>query len=166
MPIDKSNYPKNWDRISLRIRKERARDRCECTGQCDLHKDRCEAVNTHPHPITESTVVLTVAHLDQNTWNNRDDNLLAMCQRCHLVYDRRYYKKQRLAWVKTLDDTDLDVLFAALENYSVDVIGKYFNSKAKSIWGKNYIDSLDEITTLLQAEWDVRHQPPLDMLDE
>ena len=32
-------------------------------------------------------IVLTVAHLDHDTTHNADDNLAALCQRCHLRYD-------------------------------------------------------------------------------
>jgi hypothetical protein len=39
------------------------------------------------HPITDSIVVLTVAHLDHTPENCADDNLKAMCQRCHNRYD-------------------------------------------------------------------------------
>ncbi len=31
--------------------------------------------------------ILTVAHLDQDPTNNDDDNLRALCQRCHLTHD-------------------------------------------------------------------------------
>lgn len=71
-------YPDNWEDISLRIRKERANDKCEW----------CGAVNAEPHPVTGSRVILTVAHLDQNRSNNDDSNLAALCQKCHLGHDR------------------------------------------------------------------------------
>jgi hypothetical protein len=83
-----------------------------------------------------------------------------MCQRCHLTYDRHYYGKQRLAWIKTLSDTDLDVLVAAVTAYNIDVVGKYLGARARGIWGEDYIDALDEIHVLLQDEWDIRHDPP------
>jgi hypothetical protein len=35
-----------------------------------------------------TTIVLTVAHLDQDKGNNRFSNLAALCQRCHLNHDR------------------------------------------------------------------------------
>lgn len=34
---------------------------------------------------------LTVAHLDQDPRNCDDDNLVALCQRCHLGYDAEEY---------------------------------------------------------------------------
>lgn len=32
-------------------------------------------------------IVLTVAHIDHDSRNNADDNLAALCQRCHLRHD-------------------------------------------------------------------------------
>src|SRR5512137_1775768 len=82
MPFIKSRYPPNWPEISRRIR-ERAGGKCEF----------CEAENYKPHPVTGSKVVLTVAHLDHNEQNCADDNLKALCQRCHLTYDARHHAK-------------------------------------------------------------------------
>lgn len=109
MPIRAENrkrYPKNWKDISHRIRFERARGRCECTGECGIdHAEeldpmgfgrpihRCTAKHHEKHPITCSKVVLTVAHLDHIPENCADDNLKAMCQRCHLRYDADHHKK-------------------------------------------------------------------------
>jgi hypothetical protein len=39
--------------------------------------------------------VLTVAHLDHDTRNNGDDNLAALCQRCHLNHDRAQHVATR-----------------------------------------------------------------------
>ena len=91
MPIresEKARYPKDWPAISKRIR-ERENQRCKW----------CEAQNGEPHPITGSKVVLTVAHLDHTPENCADDNLAALCQRCHNRYDlpmRREGRKARL----------------------------------------------------------------------
>ena len=81
-PENKARYPKDWKDISLRIRK-RAKNRCEQT----IDGKRCMARNGKAHPITGSKVVLTVAHLDHQPENCGDDNLKAMCQRCHNRYD-------------------------------------------------------------------------------
>ena len=97
MPMDKARYPANWKEISLKIRK-RARGRCECRGECGLHSKRCTARNYQPHPITQTRVVFTVAHIgatypdgrkgDKHDKHDvRDENLRAMCQRCHLIFD-------------------------------------------------------------------------------
>lgn len=88
MPIKPENrrrYPADWKRISQRIRFERAR------GQCEW----CGAVHGKPNPRTGSVVVLTVAHLDHQPENNAEDNLAALCQKCHLDYDRQYHLQQR-----------------------------------------------------------------------
>ena len=94
MPIRAENrhrYPDNWAAISRRIRFERAKGRCECTGECGRHKDiRCEAQHLCFHPETFSQVILTVAHLDQQPENCDDSNLKAMCQRCHNRLDGPY----------------------------------------------------------------------------
>lgn len=88
-PENRSRYPKDWKAISARIRFERAEGRCECTGECGAveHDGRCDALHATRHPITDSIVVLTVAHLDHTPENCADDNLKAMCQRCHNRYD-------------------------------------------------------------------------------
>jgi hypothetical protein len=88
MPFIKERYPANWKEISLRIR-ERDGWRCKFCGVS------ADSIN----PITGSLVVLTVAHLgipypDGRPGNKhdkmdvRDENLAALCQRCHLNYDR------------------------------------------------------------------------------
>jgi hypothetical protein len=38
-----------------------------------------------------TVIVLTIAHLDHDTTNNADSNLLALCQRCHLSYDAKHH---------------------------------------------------------------------------
>lgn len=40
-------------------------------------------------------IVLTIAHLDHDIKNNADNNLKALCQRCHLRYDRDQHKRSR-----------------------------------------------------------------------
>lgn len=103
MPVDMSRYPPEWESISLRIR-ARSGGRCECTGECGTHEGhakktrRCNARNYKPHPLTGSKVIFTVAHLGvenidgtpgdkHNKLDCRDENLKAMCQRCHLLFD-------------------------------------------------------------------------------
>ena len=96
MPIDYIRYPANWHEISLEIRTVRASGRCEW----------CGAENHKPHPVTGSKVVLTVAHLGvpraDGTPGDKDDkhdvrpeNLAALCQLCHLNYDRHDHIQNR-----------------------------------------------------------------------
>lgn len=93
MPMDLSRYPANWREISAAIRFERAGGQCECTGECGAHSQRCQARHGEPHPLTGTTVILTTAHLGADTGDKHDtmdvrpENLKAMCQRCHLLFD-------------------------------------------------------------------------------
>ena len=102
-PENRGRYPVEWPTISLRIRKERAQDRCECDGRCGRpahHLDldgRCMNRNGTRAVGTGSIVVLTVAHLDHTPENCADDNLAAMCQGCHLHYDREHHAQTRAA---------------------------------------------------------------------
>ena len=87
MPIDYSTYPKDWHLRSRFVRFYRARNKCEW----------CGADNGIPHPITGSKVVLTVAHVFDMTHSNASLlNLAALCQRCHLNYDRQHHREN--AW--------------------------------------------------------------------
>ena len=81
-PERKKLYPKNWKKISKLIR-ERA------GGLCEL----CLAQNGKPHPITDSRVVLTVHHINNDPTDNRPINLIALCQRCHLRLDMPFKRK-------------------------------------------------------------------------
>jgi len=117
MPIKEENkkrYPKNWKQISERIRFERAGNKCEVCGianglvikrtkdgyrlPCQTDWDMIHSRIKYSHSnMTESLkyhgftkIVLTVAHLDHQPENCEDDNLKAMCQKCHNNYDRQH----------------------------------------------------------------------------
>ena len=102
MPVDMTRYPPDWKEISLRIR-ERSGGRCECAGECGTHQGRCCAFDRQAHPITNTIVIFTVAHLGHGTGDKhdkmdvRDENLKAMCQRCHLIFDIREHVANRKA---------------------------------------------------------------------
>jgi len=92
MPFDRSKYPDDWNDISQRIR-ERSGWRCECRGECGLHKGRrCTEIDGDQAEFAKGKIVLTVAHLDHDPQNSDADNLRAMCQRCHLRYDVEHHK--------------------------------------------------------------------------
>lgn len=89
MPIKPENrrrYPRDWRAIAVEV-KVRAGWVCEGSP---AYPD-CRAVHGHPHPITNSVVVLTCAHLNHAPEDNGEPgdrpNLRAWCQRCHNTYD-------------------------------------------------------------------------------
>ena len=52
--------------------------------------------NGMPAKWAKGKVVLTVAHLTHNPQDCRREYLKAMCQRCHLRYDRLLHQETRL----------------------------------------------------------------------
>ena len=91
MPIKPENlarYPKNWQQIRFSILR-RAGYRCEGSP---AYPD-CRAAQGAQHPITDSRVVLTIAHLDHTPENCDESNLRAWCQRCHLAYDHKHHQR-------------------------------------------------------------------------
>lgn len=87
MPMDKTKYPDDWDAIAARI-KDEAGWRCEkCGRQCRFPG---EAFDTHRR-------TLTVAHINHVEMDVRDENLVALCPKCHLAYDEVRKAMQRLA---------------------------------------------------------------------
>ncbi|MBX3502779.1 MAG: hypothetical protein KF889_25320 [Alphaproteobacteria bacterium] len=113
-PENRSRYPKDWPAISQRIR-QRADGKCEECGVPNyelggrLDGDWFKALPTGdnglrltwPQPgeagwcrrgerterLRIVRIILTVAHLDHTPENCADDNLKALCQRCHNRYD-------------------------------------------------------------------------------
>ena len=96
-PSEKARYPKDWKAITRRIRErsetlDGPEGQCECVAECDLHPwGRCVERNGRKAFFAKGKIVLTVAHLDHTPENCADDNLKAMCQRCHLRYDREHH---------------------------------------------------------------------------
>lgn len=104
-PENRDRYPAHWSAIRGEIlqRSTVAGDyaldvcRCECLGECGrgTHEGRCPNVNGAPAYGTGSTVVLTIAHLDHVPEHCDPSNLRAMCQGCHLHYDREHHARTR-----------------------------------------------------------------------
>lgn len=86
-------YPADWDEISAYIRFTRAGGRCECDGRCGtgLHEGRCPNTHLNPSNCTGYKVLIATAHLDHHPPNVDHDNLMAMCQRCHVHYDKNFW---------------------------------------------------------------------------
>lgn len=102
-PENKHRYGDDWREFSDYIRFERAGGRCECEGECGrgTHEGRCPNRHGEPAYGTGSKVILTVAHLTHEPECRDDDKVKAMCQGCHLHYDRDHhaqtsYKTRRL----------------------------------------------------------------------
>lgn len=98
MPIRPENvgrYPSNWPAIRAQIL-ERAGNRCEWCGVPNheiIFRDDAGRPWRVKNPISGAflrrvKIVLTVAHLDHTPENCDLENLRALCQRCHNVYDR------------------------------------------------------------------------------
>ncbi len=106
MPMNRKLYPENWEKISHHIRFERAGGRCERCGVkhgaigaralngewydeevifCMNSDQGYELFDEYPHIVR---IILTTAHLNQDPSDNREENLAALCQRCHLNHDR------------------------------------------------------------------------------
>lgn len=96
-PENRDRYPDDWKEISEFIRFTRAEGRCECEGECGrgTHEGRCPNEHGKPAYGTGSKVVLTTAHLDHTPETRDPEKLRAMCQGCHLHYDRDHHRKTR-----------------------------------------------------------------------
>jgi len=121
MPMDRKKYPKNWREISRRIRFERAKGKCEWCGIPNYAlRDRTSSMyvtaaemqelpsENIPFDIEDSVfIILTTAHLGidkpdgtpgdkRDTMDCREENLAALCQRCHLNFDREQHVQNRI----------------------------------------------------------------------
>lgn len=122
MSIDYNNYPTNW-KTEIRPRiLERADHKCEMCGVgnyaygvrdaygfwCDREELEELLLDFDLFPVYPKSIkiVLTIAHLDDpDPMNCADDNLAALCQRCHLNYDReRNLKAQQVNRLKRIEE--------------------------------------------------------------
>lgn len=122
MPCDYSKYPSNW-KTEIRPRiLARAGNCCEqegCgakNGDWGYHDkngkfwegeetldilekagrdlfDKGDVLGHIPGEKKPVKIVLTIAHLNHDVTDNRDENLKALCQRHHLHHDKDHHKK-------------------------------------------------------------------------
>lgn len=115
MPTDMSKYPANWQEIRNRILRRaggneddpRVGARCEWCGVrnytvtngfiYDLYSNYRDARRVADiNPAERKVIVLTIAHIhDMNPQNVTDDNLAALCQKCHNAHDVEHRKQNR-----------------------------------------------------------------------
>lgn len=123
-PENLNRYPADWPHIRGRILR-RAGNRCEQCGVANGHLGGrlpdgtfCPAVPEErmlrlvwPKPGTSSAcvrpsgkdwvrlriirIVLTIAHLNHVVEDCTDENLKALCQRCHLAHDALHHAQTR-----------------------------------------------------------------------
>lgn len=134
-PENRDRYPPNWPEISARIR-DRDGHRCRwCSvpnGELGGRSSSGTWYAAHaleerllglrwPEPGAEwwcgprlwlriVRVVLTVAHLDHQPENCSDANLVALCQRCHNLYDGPH--RRAGIWQRARADAAIGDLFA------------------------------------------------------
>lgn len=111
-PENKDRYPENWNEIRTRILK-RANDCCEKCGLPNYawvnRKTREICLQDDENAIR---IVLTIAHLDHIPEHCEDENLLALCQKCHNIYDVDHRKQtRRKTKLKGQIEIDFDSIF-------------------------------------------------------
>ena len=112
-------YPIDWPQLSARIRFDRAKGQCEGCGRphgrfvCHLGDGRwwdpergtwrdgqgraLRAIDLENllARISTTRVILATAHRDHDPTNNRVRNLVASCQRFHILHDRDEHRRRR-----------------------------------------------------------------------
>lgn len=117
MPIDYKKYPKDWKRVIRPRILERADNCCEFCAKnnqivrnhtigfrdknddwneidCSIQGD-VDAEDAEAEGYKMVKIILTIAHIDHDITNNSDDNLAALCQRCHNRLDIKDRVKNR-----------------------------------------------------------------------
>lgn len=101
MPIDYRKYPPNWKTEIRPAILKRANDCCEFCGVRNgttVYRQRAKrnrGQSSSYTNITSTKIVLTVAHLNHDVTDNRPENLRALCQKCHLDYDKEHHRETR-----------------------------------------------------------------------
>lgn len=117
MPIDYKKYPPNWKteiRPEILVRANNCCEECgiknysvkfiDQDGTTFIVNDKCETYKKARNIAEQgeiadgqkyTVVVLTIAHLDNDTSNSDYSNLKALCQRCHNRLDVKYRKGNR-----------------------------------------------------------------------
>ena len=110
MPINYSDYPDNWfTEIRPRIleRDGNCCKFCQAPNYALIYRPEKGKTDWKPAPegmeseamaldgVKFTKVILTIAHLDHDHNNSVDENLGALCQRCHLKLDINQHANNR-----------------------------------------------------------------------
>lgn len=106
-PENRARYPRDWKQIRARIL-ARAEHRCEQCGVDNYaYRNRATGEITTDEMQVETwaladgqrstRIVLTIAHLNHTPEDCRDENLQALCQRCHLRHDHELHQRNAAA---------------------------------------------------------------------
>lgn len=133
MPINYKNYPPNWkDEIRPDILR-RDGNKCKFCGLKNRlvgYRDQnsnfieCDAFMQEwakRHGLKVFTIVLTIAHLDQDRTNNDYSNLAALCQRCHLRHDHPHKMRERFLQQKYSKPSPVNVERRIKQNGRTDL---------------------------------------------
>ncbi len=117
-PEARALYPADWPQISRHVRFEQAKGCCQHCGRPHGQVVRClpdgrwydatasawrngmgALVNAWPDiedysRFWHTRVILAACHRDHDPSNNTSDNLIALCQRCHLIHDRPEHRRR------------------------------------------------------------------------
>ena len=93
-PENRSRYPKNWKQIRANILK-RADNSCEFCGVAN------HSMRMNPKTGKDVKIILTIAHLNHIPEDCRPENLRALCQKCHNIYDAKHRAETRKMKPKT-----------------------------------------------------------------
>ena len=117
MPWNRKDYPPNWDEIRERIliRANGCCERCNLKNHSLIDKKTRMVIDNHadwryrellrkdysPDQARKkcniTKIVLTIAQLnhDKDNWEVTDDDLQALCQKCHLSLDIKHHTENR-----------------------------------------------------------------------
>ena len=85
MPMERGRYPANWKELALEV-KNAAGWRCAACGK------KCRMPG---EPFDSHTRTLTVHHIDHQPENCALENLIALCEPCHLKADAQFHAQRR-----------------------------------------------------------------------
>lgn len=86
--MDRSRYPPDWAARSRHYRFEVAAGVCEKCGVRHGHVVAKGPDLTSEYPATRIAIwLLNTAHRDRDPTNNEPGNYVALCPRCHALYD-------------------------------------------------------------------------------